>query len=588
MTMLDTPECATPPLMALESLMEQEHQQPDTDSDAAKNGFLVNNKGVFYYNDNGDPVRICSKLEISALVRDDHSSNWGRYLTFDDADHHPHAWAMPAELLKGNGDEVRGELMRLGLDIATGPKAKNKLLEYIASASPNARARCVTLTGWHGQVFVLPDRTIGDAGELVLYQTDAVTSNYSTAGTLEDWQASVAALSQGNSRMVLALSTAFAAMLLEHTGVESGGVHLVGNSSTGKTTALRAAASVYGPPEYLNRWRATSNGLESLAALHNHTLLILDELAQVDPREAGEIAYMLANGSGKTRSTRTGQAAARKHWNLLFLSAGEIGLAQHMREGGKKVRAGQEIRLVDLPADAGASLGLFNTLHGFTTGAELSKAIVDGAARCYGTGALAFLEALTVPGTLEQLPAIIKTLVGEFISENLPPDASGQAHRVCERFALVAVAGELATTFAITGWPTGEAQQAAAACFRAWLEQRGGAGNQERAEILNSVRAFFETHGESRFSDMDNPTQRDVINRAGFRRTDNDTLEYLVLPGAYTRDICAHHEAKSVTAVLLAAGWLKPGSDGKPQSSLRLPGMGRARCYVFTSTMWST
>ncbi|WP_457589305.1 DUF927 domain-containing protein, partial [Legionella pneumophila] len=47
-------------------------------------------------------------------------------------------------------------------------------------------------------------------------------------------------------------------------------------------------------------WRSTTNGLEGLAALHNDGLLILDELSQMDPREAGEAAYLLANGQGKT------------------------------------------------------------------------------------------------------------------------------------------------------------------------------------------------------------------------------------------------------------------------------------------------
>ena len=46
-------------------------------------------------------------------------------------------------------------------------------------------------------------------------------------------------------------------------------------------------------------------------------------------------------------------------------------------------------------------------------------------------------------------------------------------HRVCERFALIAAGGELATQYGVTGWPPGEAGQAATRCFQAWLEQRG-------------------------------------------------------------------------------------------------------------------
>ena len=86
-------------------------------------------------------------------------------------------------------------------------------------------------------------------------------------------------------------------------------VCMCGASSTGKSTALKVDASVWGnPTSYCRTWRATSNGLEGLAALHNDGLLILDELGQIDPKEAGEAAYLLANGKGNACATRNGTA----------------------------------------------------------------------------------------------------------------------------------------------------------------------------------------------------------------------------------------------------------------------------------------
>ena len=51
---------------------------------------------------------------------------------------------------------------------------------------------------------------------------------------------------------------------------------------------------------------------KSAAAQHSDGLLILDELAQVDPRAAGECAYLLANEQGKARATRGGSPRPRQ------------------------------------------------------------------------------------------------------------------------------------------------------------------------------------------------------------------------------------------------------------------------------------
>ena len=181
-------------------------------------------------------------------MRDRASENWGRLIALTDADGQIHRWAMPMEMLKGSADELRGELLRLGLQIAPGMKARQRLVEYITTTQPDTRARCVTKTGWYHSVFVLPDRTIGATSEPVIYQADNVINPYQTSGTLVDWQRHIAAYCAGNSRLVLAVACGFASILLHPAGAESGGLHFVGESSTGKTTALKLAASVFGAP----------------------------------------------------------------------------------------------------------------------------------------------------------------------------------------------------------------------------------------------------------------------------------------------------------------------------------------------------
>ena len=150
------------------------------------------------------------------------------------------------------------------------------------------------------------------------------------------------------------------------------GLHLRGGSSIGKSTALFVAGSVWGGSPlngYVRQWRATDNGLEGVAVAHCDTLLCLDELSQIDARAAGAVAYMLANGAGKARASRSGESRAPMHWRSLFLSSGEISLADKLAEDGRNISlaAGQQVRVIDIPADAGAGYGLFEHLHGFTS-----------------------------------------------------------------------------------------------------------------------------------------------------------------------------------------------------------------------------
>lgn len=233
------------------------------------------------------PQWICSPLHVTAMTRDVDGESWGRLLEFHDPDELLHRWACPLEMLAGDGTEFRRVLLSMGLRLAPGTKARQLVAQYVQTARTEARAVCTGRTGWHGDSYVLPDETLGEGGERVLLQTLGEPPKMRTAGTAREWRDGVGALCAGNSRLVLAVSAAFAAPLLELVGYESGGIHLVGASSTGKTTALRLATSVWGGPEYLHRWRATANGLEAVATGHNDALLVLDELAQVDPREAG-------------------------------------------------------------------------------------------------------------------------------------------------------------------------------------------------------------------------------------------------------------------------------------------------------------
>ena len=267
----------------------------------------------------------------------------------------------------------------------------------------------------------------------------------------------------------------------------------MGESSTGKSTCSIAACSVWGGENYKRSWRTTSNGLEGAAMLFNDGLLALDEIGECDPREVGAIVYALGNGKGKQRATRSGNARGVNSWRCFVLSNGEKSTQTIINEGGYRYNAGQSVRLLDLPVER--QHGIYDTLHDFKTGAELSDWIKKHASIHYGIVGRAFLEKLT-QDKRDFNPRLQKIKDSTLFQIS---GAQGQHKRAAARFALIALAGELATEYGITGWPEGAALKAAAEAFRIWCDTRGQ-GNDEKRQILDQVLSFIERHGDSRFS----------------------------------------------------------------------------------------
>ena len=268
-----------------------------------------------------------------------------------------------------------------------------------------------------------------------------------------------------------------------------------------------------------------------------------------------------------------------QRWRLLFLSAGETSLSAVMAQAGKQSTAGQEIRLADIEADAGAGMGIFETLHGHPDAASLAVAIKEASAKYHGAVGKEWLRYLVA--NRASLKDLVPEQIKRFVSGVIPAYAAGQVERVARRFALVAMAGELATHCKLTGWREGEAIHAARTCFAAWLEAFGGSGNREERAILAQVRAFFETHGASRFEDISATIDQRIPKRAGFYRNGiKEGREFLVLPETFRREVCQGFDEKTVKKVLIEAGLLLPGNDKKPSQVVRLPGLGSSRVYV--------
>ena len=591
------------------------------DTGRAFDRFHVDDEGVWFTppgDDGGMPRKVCGPLRVTGLARDGNDNQAALLLEFDTPFRAGRRWLMPLSMLAGDGAAFRSALLSQGFMTPTDAKRRGWLTEYLQSRAPAELVRHVLRVGWHGRCYVLPEETLGSSpsGERVIFHSEAgIEARFSQRGTLEKWRQDLARLCIGNSRFAFATATAFAGPLLAWAaGTPGGGFQLTGPTSIGKTTAYLIAASVFGkgtendPESYIQKWRGTSSGFEYLGEQHNDATLILDEMGAIDAIEAGLVAYMLADGAGKSRAKAGGGLRQKPTWRTLFLSSGEVSLEQHMRTAGKVMKGGQEVRLIPIPAEVLPGSAA-ETNHEFDGGHELSGWVKQHAARCYGTAGRAWLEYLV--SHTEGLAATLRERMNAVEAQIVPESAAGQVQRGGRRFALVAAAGEMATEAGLTGWPAGEATRAARACFEAWIQSRGGSGSSEVAAMLRQVRRFLETHGDGRFTYWHRSGANDrvpkTLMRAGVRRMldssgkpiktnsqhgaeignempadigEGMSFEYYVLAETFKTEVCQGFDHQAVARVLQEHGCLVTREPGRYSIKTTLPGVGPSRCYL--------
>lgn len=569
-------------------------------------GFRMEDDGLWYDQPAKDgatiPTRLSASFEVLAEAREEDGSGWAVMLRFADRDGRQKTFAVSRSRLAGGGAEVRAELAGAGLIVSPARGKADKFSIALAEVRCSHRMVLVSATGWCGGRYVLPGgRVIGPVGgEAVHFTGEARALHYGQSGSLEAWKAGVAARAAGNSLLTFALACAFVGPLLRHLELEGGGVHFRGASSCGKTTLALAGGSVWGgggPLGFGQTWRSTANALEMVAHGHNDCLAVFDELALVAPEEAGSAAYSLASGQSKARARADGSLRRRSEWRIFFISTGEIALADHIRASrkGDRPMAGQELRLLDIAADAGQHMGIWENIHGHASPAALSDAVKASCASHYGHAGPAFLQRL-----ISDQPAAIamaKALLAAFLARAAEAGDSGQVQRAAVRFGLAAAAGELAAAFGVVPWPPEHAATVALAMYRRWAAEFGRDAPREDREILRLLRAVIQSE-RSAFSPIgDDHVAEDALPSAGGRDSEARGLRtygwrhvrgpevHYYFHGAGWAQVFRGYNAQDCARVVADAGFLEVDSDKRRlQKSVKINGE-RQRVYSVRLTI---
>lgn len=591
------------------------------DSNKTKDAYFeMKLSGLYARDKEGAPPRcICPHFDIISILSDEASESWRFVIEFKNAGGVKLRHVIPFEQVTDEGREIVQALQRKGF-VFMG-KVGHLFTSYLRDRKRLTEAEgkfkmLAIKTGWHdvGDIkrgaFVTADKTYGLYADQIIYAPDDFDkiAKLSMKGNFETWQKNVAAYAVGNSRLCFSIACAFAAPLMAVCGIDGGGVHFKGASSTGKTTCQIAASSVYGLPTkngFSKSWKTTDSALEQSACAHNDMILPLDEIAQVDPKQAGDCVYTLGNGIGRSRATRNGGVRKTYSWLTFIFSAGEVGLSDLMQEVGKRVKAGQEVRLLEIPAEVSDGT-IYETNHDFASGAALSDHISKYANENYGHAFDRFITKLCEPtaqADAKKLFDKIKMDMQYTLTESRKR-VSGEVSRAAVRFALIAAAGELATRWGITGWAENEALKASQIVFEAWKNNRGGLGSLEDKKAIDQVLSELALKYQIKCSDNRRPfaddnhsakTQGERWGVVEYYESDeprpNSTIakksyvkRVLIFPPAF-KVLCKGHESKRVGRLLCEQGFLDVGNDGRSTQSLRIDGetAKTTRVYVFNT-----
>ncbi|GLY61417.1 hypothetical protein Pcaca05_22740 [Pectobacterium carotovorum subsp. carotovorum] len=446
-----------------------------------------------------------------------------------------------------------------GVNVTTKNSLRAILADWLQRSAVHEIWHIAHATGWQCGAYIMPDgEIIGQPDRPVLFNgRSSAAAGYTVKGTAESWRTSIARLVDGNYSMMTGIAAALSAPLIGLSGSDGFGIHFYEQSSAGKTTAANVSASLYGNPDLLRlTWYGTALGLANEAAAHNDGLMPLDEVGQgADPVSVAQAAYALFNGVGKLQGAKEGGNRDLKRWRTVAISTGEMDLETFIASVGRKTKAGQLVRLLNIP------LSKAMRFHEHSNGKQHADALKDAYQQHYGAAGREWIKYLAD----HPQQAIEAVRAAEMRWRGLiPSDYGEQVHRVAARFAVMEAALSLGKV--ITGWDEQTSRDAIQHSFNAWVREFG-TGNKEHQQIIEQCEAFLNACGLSRFAPLPyDRTSLPIRDLAGYRergRHDDSQMVFYTFPAAFEGEIAKGFNAKQFAEILRGAGMLTPPTSGR-------------------------
>lgn len=168
----------------------------------------------------------------------------------------------------------------------------------------------------------------GDIGEKQLLES--VHAN----GSTDEWLKNILEPIKSFPKALLMVLASFASVLLNDLKLDPFIIDFAGETSNGKTTLLKACASVWGKRHFMSEWNITPVSLERKTVFLNSFPLLLDDSRKItDERRIKDFIYNFSGGRSKGRGSTSG-SQQEYTWNNILISTGEASLNAYAEQMG--------------------------------------------------------------------------------------------------------------------------------------------------------------------------------------------------------------------------------------------------------------
>lgn len=168
-----------------------------------------------------------------------------------------------------------------------------------------------------------------------------IKSKFEAVGELTDWVEFFKERRKHNNISRIVMASAISSILLKEIKQNGFTLHIWGESEYGKSVTCMVAQSMFGNPAQSGgkgigiNFNLTNAGLEYALNTYNNIPLFINEMQhQKDAVDYDKLLFLISEGKGRTRATKSGGLARESSWNNVVITNGEKNIIKDNSNAG--------------------------------------------------------------------------------------------------------------------------------------------------------------------------------------------------------------------------------------------------------------